>query len=295
MPTPIFLERRFPLGLTESIPSIRDLYHRSKDAHWAPQIDIDWDGSDFDRYPASVREAAALSWSRCAWVEYTKLAETPSLLVRFCVEPGREADPKLYLTVRNTEEAWHIECCHQMAGRLHRYVEQPEDESFASFLNQEFFRDAMNAHNDLDAYVVARCVIADGLEHTLWSGFADNARDNTARSVLEHCVNDKARHAEFGWLYVAQRHDNWTDEQRETISQYASDYIRRVELGGYHCAWLADSAQTGSLVAADEVCAEAGLGALVVETEKRLLGEFLDQACTKLRVLGIDIDPPTLD
>ena len=49
------------------------------------------------------------------WIEATGLTETPALLMRFCMEAGREIDPKFYLTVRNTEEAWHVECFDRVA------------------------------------------------------------------------------------------------------------------------------------------------------------------------------------
>ena len=49
----------------------------------------------------------------------------PALLIRFCLEPGREADPKYFLTVRNTEEAWHVESFHRVAELCGGYLDRP--------------------------------------------------------------------------------------------------------------------------------------------------------------------------
>ena len=44
------------------------------------------------------------------WIEATGLTETPALIVRFCMEVGREIDPKFYLTTRNNVVLGTIEC-----------------------------------------------------------------------------------------------------------------------------------------------------------------------------------------
>ncbi|MBT6277104.1 MAG: hypothetical protein HOI95_23595 [Chromatiales bacterium] len=295
--TPLFLEHRFPLGLDTVIAPIRALYDESKAAHWDPHADIEWKKFLPAALTDDQREAARLSWSRRAWVEYTAIGETPSLLVRFCVERGREADPKFYLTVRNTEEAWHIECCHLFADLCGGYIEQPTGASYAQSLNRAFHREVLHAETPLDAYVAAHCALTDTVELGLWEGYAANATDQVVRNLLDRCVADKRRHARFGWLYLEARQSGWTGAERKEISQYVDTFIRDVELNGYHCVSLSDGPEAVAIGAADETTAAAGLGALAPQEERRVMHGCLTDAIGRLRSLGIDlpdVDDPRL-
>ena len=106
-----------------TLPQIRELYDSGKAGRWNPHRDIDWSATvRRSNMMHETREAARRTWSRRLWMEVTGLTETPALLVRFCMETGREIDPKFFLTVRNTEEAWHVECFERVTeafgGRL---------------------------------------------------------------------------------------------------------------------------------------------------------------------------------
>ncbi|MEJ0071862.1 MAG: hypothetical protein WDO24_27585 [Pseudomonadota bacterium] len=176
------VERRFPLHLEPSIGSIRELYDAAKQARWDPQRVADWDGFDAVRYPADVRDAARLSWSRRAWTEYGGLAESPALIVRFCIEHQRESDPKYFLTVRSTEEAWHLDCCHRFAELLGGYVAAPRAPAYQALFNQGLHREALDIAMPLDAYVAAHAALQDGLDLELYRGYRDNcARSGRAR------------------------------------------------------------------------------------------------------------------
>ncbi|MFT5393747.1 MAG: hypothetical protein ACI8PT_003951 [Gammaproteobacteria bacterium] len=286
-PTPLFLERRFPVGLDPVIGSIRELYDESKAAHWDPQADIPWATFAAHELSDEQRNAGCLSWSRRAWIEYTALAETPSLLVRFCIERGREADPKFYLTVRNTEEAWHIECCHQYAELCGGYQEQPATAAFADNLNRNFHREVLHAHTPLDAYVAAHCAVSDGLELALWQGYLANAKEPVARAILERAVNDKTRHAAFGWLYLDARQAHWDDETRGKISGYVHAHVTDVELSGYHVSSLGDNEDTAVIGQADTISAQAKLGALSPAEERTVAGQFFASAYERLGALGL--------
>lgn len=288
-PTPILIEKRFPLDLAHTITSIRDLYDSSKTARWDPTADIEWEKLDVARHSDDVMNAARLSWSRRAWIEYTGLHETPALLIRFCLEAGREADPKYYLSVRNTEEAWHVECCHRLAEALGGYVNAPSDDRYASLFNQAYSKDALGAETFLDGYVAAHCALEDGLELELWRGYLANAADPVVRRILELCVEDKKRHAAFGWFYLESRAPDWSDNDRGTIINALERYLRDVEFKGYHCAWMAEAGAADDIVAADRKTAEAGLGALAPDAEAEIVHTYLSQARSRLDALGLPI------
>lgn len=287
-PTPILVERRFPLDLSDSIDAIRELYEAGKRSRWDPERDVPWAELDLSRHSQPVREAARRVWSRRAWIEYTGLAETPALLIRFCLEPGREADPKYFLTVRNTEEAWHVESFHRMAEACGGYLERPPNPAWESVINQTLYRQALDANQPLDEYVAVHCAVEDGLELELFEAYLANTRDPVVRALLTRVVADKRRHAEFGWLYLAARAGALSAEQKAGTARAITAWVDRVALAGYHVPTLSASIDTREDAASAALVAEAGLGAATPEAEEQIFMAYLGRARQRLRELGIE-------
>ncbi len=173
-PSHLLVERRFPLEMSVTLPEIRELYDSGKAGRWNPLRDIDWTALAPDQHDARVREAARRTWSRRLWVEATGLTETPALLMRFCMEAGREIDPKFYLTVRNTEEAWHVECLDRIAEAFGGRIAAPADKVYEATFNRNLHRRAMNAEQSLDSYVTCFAAFEDGLELELCRTWRDH-------------------------------------------------------------------------------------------------------------------------
>jgi hypothetical protein len=288
-PTPLLVERRFPLDLEISAGDVRDLYESAKRARWDPARDIPWAGLHATAYSPEVSLAARQVWSRRAWLEYTGLAETPALLIRFCLEAGREADPKYFLTVRNTEEAWHVESCHRVAQALGGYVERPADPRWEPLFNQTLYRQALDSGTSLDAYVAVHCALEDGLELVLCEAWFGAARDPAVRSVLEHMSADKRRHAEFGWRYLSRRSGSFDAATRALVEHHLALWVREVAMGGYHVASLATAVDADPERKALEHTADAGLGAVRSQAEEALFVAYLDRARARLGALGLSL------
>jgi len=286
-PTPLLVERRFPLELKHSIQSIRALYESGKDARWTPAKDIAWDAFAPDTVPQAARDAARQVWSRRAWLEYTGLAETPALLIRFCLEAGRESDPKYFLTVRNTEEAWHIECFHRYAKLLGGYLDRPADARWEDVLNRTLYRDALDASQPLDTYVAVHCAVEDGLDLALYRLYAGNAREPVVAQILARVLADKERHAAFGWLYLAERAARMDAAARAAVATQIEAWLRHVAFTGYHIPSLSSSIDTAADDAAATLAAEAGLGAATPAQERASFRQYLADARTRLGELGI--------
>jgi hypothetical protein len=190
-PTPIDVERRFPLDLRESDNAIRRLYETAKQARWQPDADVPWQQFDASKFDQRDLLAARRVWSRRAWIESGGLAETPALLIRFCLELDREADPKYFLSVRNTEEAWHLECFHRYAQACGGYLERPAQRAWEPLFNRRLYRDALHAGMPIDAYVITHCAFVDELEFELARAWLAGTTEPVARAVLEHCVADR--------------------------------------------------------------------------------------------------------
>lgn len=285
--TTLPVERRFPLTLKESILSIRDLYETGKRERWTPMTGIDWNQLAPSRYDAQARDAGRLTWSWRAWVEYAGLTETPATLIRLCLEAGRESDPKYFLTVRNTEEAWHIECFHRLAQEFGGYVDRPPAPAHEALFEQRRDRAVLDAAQHVDAFFAAHSAVEDGLELALYEAHLANAVEPVAHAVLARAVAAKRRHASFGWLYLSERAHGWSDADRAAVSQAVHVHLRDVELAGYHCPWLAqpDGVAAG---AAERMHAE-GLGAAGQAREAEVLRTYVGDTRTRLAELGVEL------
>jgi hypothetical protein len=283
------VERRFPLHLQPALYTIRDLYETAKAAHWDPEQHIPWAKFDASQYSAEQLSAAALSWSRRAWTEYGSLPETPAILIRFCLDSHGESDPKMFLTVRGSEEAWHTECCWRFAERLGGYRNAPEQAAYAQLFNQDFHREAFEPGISLDAYIAVHSALLDGLDLELHRGFLRHASDTVATAILKRMVEDKERHVAFGWRYLEERAPNWTDAIRTEIAAEIEQVLDGLVYAGYVAPWLAPEPLDSSIVEADIITRKAGLGAMLPAEEDVVIKQYLNDARDQLKKLGVDM------
>jgi hypothetical protein len=272
--------------MSVTLPEIRELYDSGKAGRWNPHRDIEWKALAPESYDEAVRRAARLTWSRRLWAEATGLTETPALLMRFCMEIGREIDPKFYLTVRNTEEAWHVECFDRIAQAFGGRVTAPVDPGYQSTFNRNLHRRVMSAEQNLDSYVTCFAAFEDGLELELCRAWRITATNPAIAAVLDHVIADKERHAAFGWLYLALRASHWSAKDRTLIAEELTAHVRETEFKGYHCPWLAPE-YAAAEEEADAVIAAAGLGAATRAAEEDVLASYVANARSKLAEFGI--------
>ncbi|MDO9435648.1 hypothetical protein [Hydrogenophaga sp.] len=290
-PTAILVEQRFPLGLNTRIESIRSLYEQAKVGRWDPYRDVAWDDLRPGDHDKATCDAARRVWSRRAWTEYTALAETPALLVRFCLELGREADPKYFLTVRNTEEAWHIECFHEIAERLGGYLDRPGDAAWEPVFNQHRYRQALDGRQPIDPYVAVHCAMEDGLEFDLCALYREHSRDPAVAKVMERITAAKQRHAAFGWLYLEARAAQMEPLARAQVAEHIARWIGEVLWKGYHVPTLSTDIDTAQDTADRHLLAIAGLGAAEAADEEAVVVDWLARSRQRLAEFDIALPP----
>ena len=273
--TPIPIERRFPLVLRKAAEDIRGLYEAAKEARWNPDTDVPWSQHALGSIDAATLASARRVWSRRAWVEYSGMTETPALLIRFCLELNRESDPKYFLTVRNTEEAWHVECYHRYAEACGGYVETPPNPAWEPVFNRTLYRDALDADISIDAYVAAHCAFVDSLELELAKAWRARTTEPLAAALLDRCLNDYERHAAFGWAYAGQRAVSGDAGLRERVAGALVRHIEEAEFAGYHCVGLAHQVETRPEIADLRATADAGLGAVSASDEVEIFRTHL--------------------
>ena len=206
--------------------------------------------------------------------------------MRFCMETGREIDSKFYLTVRNTEEAWHVECFDRIVETFGGRIASPANPDYQGTFNRNLHRRVMDAEQNLDSYVACFCAFEDGLELELSRTWRNHAANPTVAAVLDYIIADKERHAAFGWLYLQSRAPHWTAKDRALIGEELTDYVRETELKGYHCPWLAPEHAAAEAMA-DAVTAAAGLGGATQMAEEETLANYVANARAKLAEFGI--------
>lgn len=285
------IERRFPLHLEPSILTVRTLYEQAKAARWDPERNIAWRIFRPEDYSAEQLQAARLSWSRRAWLEYTGFAETPSILIRFCLEHEGESDPKMFLTVRGTEEAWHVDCAYRFAECAGGYIECPANPLYAELFSLGLFRQAFDPALSPAAYLAAHVALLDGIDLELHRGYLRAASDPLAVSVLQRIVQDKERHAAFGWVYLHEQAPRWDDAMRAEIADEIAQIVKALVFNGLHSPAFAPDGIADEILAADAITHRAGLGATPAEEEVATVRQYLADTRSRFAEMGIRIAP----
>jgi hypothetical protein len=283
-----FVERRFPLCFEPENPAIRELYSQSKGLRWNPEDDIAWSRLDPSAYPADVREAARLTWSRRAWATYPGLGESTALLIRLCLESGATGmDAKLFLSFRPAEEAKHLETCYLFAERLGGYEADPGQDAVALVSNRPFAQMALDPDVPPEAFVAALGCLDDQLDLDLCVSHLRQSRDEVARQILRLIAGDKQRHVLFAWTLLGDRLPRLAAERRPAVAAAVRDVLERAVLSGYRNTWLLPAGARDRLLDAEALTARHGLGASTVEQEKRVLRATIAQVRERLAALDV--------
>lgn len=286
-----FGERRFPLRFEPENPTIRELYSQSKGLRWNPAEDIPW--SRLAVYPAEVRDAARLTWSRRAWATYPGIGESTALLIRLCLESGATGmDAKLFLSFRPAEEAKHLEACYLLAERLGGYEPDPGHDAVAALSNQPFAQMALDPDVPPEAFVAALGCLDDQLDLNLCVSHLQHSRDEVARQVLRLIAADRQRHVLFAWTLLGDRLPRLAADRRPAVTSVVRDLLERVILAGYRNTWLLPAGARDRLLAAEALTAQHGLGASTVEQEQRVLRATVAQV--RERLAALDVAIPTV-
>ncbi len=202
--------------------------------------------------------------------------------MRFCLERQRESDPKYFLSLRGTEEAWHLDASHGFAERLGGFVAEPANREYAARFNQTLHREVLDAGFGLDAYIGAYVALREQLEAALLEGARAAATEPAIAQALDLMLRDKKRHAQFGWLYLAQRKDQL---DAPSIAQRAGEMLERFYASGLMVPGFAP-AIAGDV--ADAIEAAVGLGFSSLKEQKKALQAALDDARARFSALSID-------
>lgn len=292
MHSKMLVERRFPVRLGQQVASLENAYREEKGANWNPVGDIPWDRLAAGDLAQKDRDAARLMWSRRLWAAYGYLSETPATLIRLCLELDRPISPKFFLTVRNTQEACHIEVMQTMAEAYGGYIAKPASPAYAEILNLDLAARVLHADTPIDAYILAHCAIKIGAEAELYELHAAAVTNDTIATALTRIADDKRRHAAFGWAFVMDRIEGWDSAARAAATQEIVRAVEEIILSGSLSPFLAAPGIADDEQKAEAHAAAAGLGCSDEAQQRDTLIRYLSATREQLRDLSIELPNP---
>lgn len=282
-------EERFPLAFQPVIPRIRQLFKAATRTQWNPSTDIDWSKLDRSRYTEEQLWAARQYWSRRAWGEYGAISESPALQIRYCQE-HHPVDMRLFFTIRSQEESRHAEVCYRMAEALGGYVEQPQTEFKSSVSSHGVRKMALDPEMPLAAIIAALVCAAEEIAFDVFVHLKRVTRDPVALQVIKAISRDEVRHCAFGWAYMDHIVPSLSAHELEKVREAVITMLEKVELNGYHSAWLApDHPASRHENEIDRLTWEAGLGATVEELEKPVFVASIQRIRERMRPWGFSL------
>lgn len=285
----MLIERRFPVRLGQKVASLHDAYDTEKAAHWNPVADIPWKQLDSDSLGAREKDAARLLWSRRLWVAYGYLSETPATLIRLCLELDRPISPKFFLTARNTQEACHIDVMQKLADAYGGYLPAPASPAYAEILHLDLSQRVLHADTWIDGFILAHGAIKIGAEAALYALYGDAVENAAIAGVLRHIADDKRRHADFGWNFIRDRVDAWSDADRAAAREDIVRGVDEVILSGYLSPFLAPEGVAEAEREAEALAATCGLGGAPEAAHRETLAAYLESVRARLREWDIEL------
>ena len=204
--------------------------------------------------------------------------------MRFCLERQRESDPKYFLSLRGSDEAWHLDASHGFAERLGGFIAQPAEPGYAERFNQTLHREVLDADFGLDAYIGAYVALREHLEAALLEAARAATTQPVMAQALELMLRDKRRHAQFGWLYLRERR---AQLDGAAVAARAQQMLERFYASGLMVPGYGPR-QAADVASAIEIAAQAGLGIASFNAQKRVLESALDDARSRLAALSIE-------
>jgi hypothetical protein len=283
-------EQRFPLDLDIRIPKIRSLLQQATKSQWDPRTDVDWDELDLTGVSDEHIWGARQYWSRRAWSEYGAISESPALQIRFC-QQRIEPDLRLFFTIRTQEEARHAEACWLMAEKLGGYIDRPVVPAYSGAVATHGVRKmALDPEVPLEAIIAALVCAAEEIAIDVFKHLADITTNPVARTIQRLIMRDEVRHCAFGWHYMEHRVPRLSTGELAAVEKAVIVMIEKVELNGYHSAWLAPESEASKAeVKADRLTWEAGLGATVEELEKPIFIDTVRRVRERMAPWGITL------
>jgi hypothetical protein len=207
------------------------LYSKGKVLQWDAERALDWGRAVdpgapvhaeafpllslpiFERLSAAQREQLTAKLMEGALSQFLH-GEQGALMVASCLVglcPDYEA--KLYAATQTMDEARHVEVFGRYLKRCGSI--QPVDPSLRRFLEM-----ILGASSWLEM-LIGMQVIVEGAALSSFHAYRQRIRDPLLGDVLDGVIRDEARHVGFGTLYLRDAVAGMSDDERETVADFA--------------------------------------------------------------------------
>jgi hypothetical protein len=286
-------EQRFPLNLAENIPGVARIWKMAKATNWDAVTDIAWDGLDTSKYTEEQLYAARVFWSRRAWSEYTGLAESPTVLLRFAFDGARAPQIKFALASKLMDEARHVEASYLLAEKLGGYISEPPPGSPRNRIVAGLRQRGMNVAYTPEAVIACWHCVSEHFAVDIFRARWQHTSDPVAKEVLGRILSDEMRHINMGWEYLAYRLPSVSADVRDNVRTAMIDVIENIELGGFHSSAVVGG-EPDLFQKLDVIVADAGLGAAPADKEHAASVLSLATIRAKAAAMGVDLPEYTL-
>ena len=284
-------EQRFPLKTRHEIPSISELWRKSKQMTWDAARDIPYQDLDKSKYSKEQLDAARLGWSRRAWTEYTGIIESPAMLIRLSLDGQAPIEAKFLLAAKVLEEARHCEASFLLAEAMGGYVQEPPPGDAIVKMVVAGFRDrlAFNPEVSPEAAIAGWHIISEGIAVDIFSARYRACGEPVTKEVLRLILQDEVRHVAVGWDYLEHRIPRMTKTEVKGVEEVVLDIMENVEMKGFHSMCLLPANLESVLQEAEAIAAEAGLGFCAAEEEHRVFVKSVQGIRKRFAKMGITI------
>jgi len=284
-------EQRFPLKTRHEIPSISELWRKSKQMTWDAVQDIPYRDFDRSKYSKEQLDAARLGWSRRAWTEYTGIIESPAMLIRLSLDGQAPIEAKFVLAAKVLEEARHCEASFLLAEAMGGYVPEPPPGDAIIKMVVAGFRDrlAFNPEVSPEAAIAGWHIISEGIAVDIFAARYRSCSEPVTKEVLRLILQDEVRHVAVGWDYLEHRIPRMTRTEVQGVEDVVLDIMKNVEMKGFHSMCLLPANLESALREAEAIAAAAGLGFCAAEEEHRVFVKSVQNIRMRFAKMGITI------
>jgi hypothetical protein len=284
-------EKRFPLKTRHEIPSISELWRKSKQMTWDAVTDIPYADFKKSKYSNEELDAARLGWSRRAWTEYTGIIESPAMLIRLSLDGQAPIEVKFVLASKVVEEARHCEASFLLAEAMGGYVKEPPPGDAIIKMVVAGFRDrlAFNPEVSTEAAIAGWHIISEGIAVDIFAARYRACTEPVTKEVLRLILQDEVRHVAVGWEYLEHRVPHMTKDEVKGVEDAVLDIIENVEMKGFHSMCLLPPDLESDLKEAEAIAAKAGLGFCAAEEEHRVFVKSIQSIRKRFAKIGITV------
>jgi hypothetical protein len=180
-----------------------------------------WDDFDRAKYPEEALRLATFANRALAVGEYGAIAVFSRIAASMALH-GAPIDLVCAATRIPTDELRHAEYARAFASAC-------AGKPIPLSIPRAAFDTSALTLAELDRSVLELSAIGEALACALLSACLEQAEDPVAHTYFANLVRDEVHHTRLGWHYLGWRAEEWSDDERQELADYAGRIVMNVE------------------------------------------------------------------